>query len=181
MTQVERSLKLMPLFELLFLSCLKRTVFAVALIDARVPFFMDRRPTYAKSFLLTIVLKYVSVRESSYFRCFMMEVDDIAAKLKGLEPGLMTMPETLALAEKALLEMLCDESTAGNNRIKAIELVFQKHQVGSPEERKPMATKEDFEHLRGVITEVKEVLEGHVGFYERKFARSTEVGPTGTS
>ena len=106
---------------------------------------------------------------------------DIAAKLSGLEPGLLTMPETLALAEKALLTMLCDDSTADNSKLKAIELVFQKHQVGSPEEKKPMATKEDFEHLRCVIGEVKEVLEGHVSFYERKYARSAEVGPTGTS
>lgn len=105
-----------------------------------------------------------------------IEVDDlIADRLKGLEPGLLTMPETLALAEKALLEMLCDASTADNTKIKAIELVFQKHQVGTPESKKPMATKEDFEHLRGVISEVKEVLEGHVLFYERKYARSAEA------
>ena len=107
--------------------------------------------------------------------------DDIAAKLKGLEPGLLTMPETLALAEKALLEMLCDDSTADNTKIKAIELVIQKHQVGTPESKKPMATKEDFEHLRGVISEVKEVLEGHVSFFERKYPRSAEVGLKGTS
>ena len=70
------------------------------------------------------------------------EAGEIAAKLEGLEPGLMTMPETLALAEKALLEMLCNEATADSSKLKAIEMVFLKHQVGKPEDAKPMATKE---------------------------------------
>lgn len=111
----------------------------------------------------------------------MLETDDIAEKLKGLEPGVLSMPETLALAERALLQILCDASGSDSNRLKAAEMVFQKHQVGSPEEAKPMATKEDFEHLRGVISEVKTVLEGHVGFFERKYARESTIGPTRVS
>lgn len=110
-----------------------------------------------------------------------MEPGDIAAKLEGLEPGLVSMPETLALAEKALLEILCDDSASGSNRLKAIEMVFHKHQIGSPEETKPMATKEDFEHLRGVIKEVKTVLEGHVGFFERRYPGVSATSVEGTS
>jgi hypothetical protein len=110
-----------------------------------------------------------------------MEASEISAKLEGLEPGLMTMPETLALAEKALLEILCNEATPESTRIKAIEMVFDKHQVGKPEDTKAMATKEDFEHLRGVIKEVKTVLEGHVGFFERKYARESAASLKGTS
>ena len=106
---------------------------------------------------------------------------DIAAKLVGLEPGLLNMPEALALAEKACLEILADDSCADTAKLKAAEMVFQKHQIGSPEDVKPMASKEDFEHLRGVISEVKEVLEGHVLFYERRYGGGTEVGAKGTS
>lgn len=110
-----------------------------------------------------------------------LDTEEIASKLEGLEPGVIGMPETLALAEKALLEILCDASASGSNKLKAIEMVFHKHQVGSPEEAKPMATKEDFEHLRGVIKEVKTVLEGHVGFFERKYAGESTASFKGTS
>lgn len=107
--------------------------------------------------------------------------EEIAEKMEGLEPGLLTMPETLALAEKALMEIIVNEASQDSSKLKAIEMVFQKHQVGSPEEKKPMATKEDFEHLRGVISEVKTVLEGHVGFFERKYTRESTTGVAGTS
>ena len=109
-----------------------------------------------------------------------MDTTATAAEIR-LEPGVIDLPETLALAEKAVIEILCDASAPTVGRLKAAELIFQKHQVGTPEERKPLATKEDFEHPRGVISEVKEVLEGHVSFYERRYAGSTKTGPTGTS
>ena len=111
----------------------------------------------------------------------MDDLGSISKKLEGLEPGILDLPETLALAERSVLGLLASESSADNVRLKAAEMIFQKHQVGTPEEKKPIATKEDFEHLRSVISEVKTVLEGHVGFFERKYARSSEVGTSGTS
>ena len=97
------------------------------------------------------------------------------------EPGLLDLPETLALAEKSIAEMLMG-SPSDNIRLRAAELVMLKHQTGTPDTIKAMATKEDIEHLRSIIGEVKTVLEGHVGFYERKYgSRSPAVGLEGTS
>ena len=107
--------------------------------------------------------------------------EDLTAKMFALEPGLLDLPESLALAEKSVLEILADMSAPTVGRLKAAELIFQKHQIGAPDAVKAAATKEDFEHLRGIISEVKEVLEGHVSFYERKYARGTAPSLEGTS
>ena len=93
-----------------------------------------------------------------------------------LVPGILDQPEVLAMAEKAILELL--ESSNDNTRLKAAEMIIGKHQLGGPDSKKAIATKEEIEHLRSIIGEVKEVLEGHVSFYERKLAGSTTPRPS---
>ena len=100
--------------------------------------------------------------------------------LTGGEPGLLDLPETLALAERSVAEMLVGSSD--NVRLKAAELVLLKHQIGAPESKKASITREDIEHLRGIISEVKAVLSEHVGFYERKYGSGSPAhGIEGTS
>ena len=85
-----------------------------------------------------------------------------------IDLGLLVLPETIAEAERAVVELLL--SPSDSSKLKAAEFILNRsQQMGAGDSKRASATKEDIEHLRGIISEVKTVLEGHVGFYERRF------------
>ena len=92
-------------------------------------------------------------------------------------PSTLTTEKSVALAEGAILNILEHEASDAA-KLKAAELILTRRDQGELEKRGDEPTREDIAHLGSIIGEVKTVLEGHVGFIERKFSGRPETCPS---